>query len=364
MLPERHELSTDIMDTPELNCIYLNLTNRCNLLCEHCWLSSGSSNDIEASYEIDLDTIKRAIEDAISIGLSGVKITGGEPFLRGDILELIDFLHEKGLETTIETNGTLITEKTVDRLKKNEVSLVCVSLDGASAETHDRLRNAPNSFNRVMKAIRLLKQADIDIQIIMTLYRSNIDELYILMDMLADIGVDSLSINPLVPSGRGKRMVDEGLSIPVERLIALNREIEEIEGRYPFNIYFTLPVAFKSMDSLKSDRCECNILNIIGLLGNGGISICGIGYGEDALVFGNIARDDIRDVWRKSSFLSLLRREIPMGLKGVCGRCILKGICLGYCRANAFTMDRDIFAPYWLCQEAYDKGLFPEARLI
>ncbi|MBI5286563.1 MAG: hypothetical protein HY878_03105 [Deltaproteobacteria bacterium] len=158
-------------------------------------------------------------------------------------------------------------------------------------------------------------------------------------------------------------MFEEGQALSLHELIALDMGIEY--ERLPFKVYFTLPLAFKSMAHIKGENpCECNILNILGILGNGGMSICGIGYEEEGLVFGNILRDNIKGVWEDNPTLTSLRNGIPSGLKGVCGMCIFKGLCLGYCRANAYTIDKDLLAPYWLCQKAYNEGSFPKTRLL
>lgn len=353
------------MDSFPLHSIYLNLTNRCNLFCKHCWLASGPGPKEKEEGKIDLRLLKQAIEDAIPLGLEHVKITGGEPFLEGCIFALIDFLHKRGLSITIETNGTLITRECAAFLREKGVSLVCISLDGGRSETHDSLRGREGSFKEALRAIRYLLQYGVRVQVITTLHRANDSEIDILLEILKGLDIDSLSINPLIPSGRGKELVEKGLSLSLEELLAIDRRIERIRDGYPFEIYFSLPLAFKSMESIRNGRlCECNILTILGVLGNGDVSICGVGYIERPLVFGSLYREGIEEIWVNSPFLKSFRKELLEGLKGVCGRCIFKELCLGYCRANAYTMEGDIMAPYWLCQEAYEKGLFPETRLL
>ncbi len=349
------------MDSFPLNCIYLNLSNRCNLMCGHCWLASGP----QEREEVDLRAIKQAIEEAMALGLEDVKITGGEPFLEDRIFELVDFLHGMGLSITIETNGTLITGECATYLRERDVSLVCVSLDGARPETHDRLRGRDGSFREATRAIRYLSEQGLKVQVITTLHRENMDELEALLEMLTGFGIDSLSINPLMPSGRGKELFERGLSPSLEELLEVDRMIEKIRDGYPFEIHLSLPLAFRSMGTItEGGTCECNILTILGILGNGDVSICGVGYVERPLVFGSLRREGIGEIWLNSPFLRSFREGLVEGLKGVCGICIFKGICLGYCRANAYIMEGDIMAPYWLCQEAYEKGLFPRTRLV
>ncbi len=354
-------------DIPELNSIYLNLTNRCNLKCSHCWLSSGMSLDKEEGWEeVDLGVIKRSIKRALPLGLNNVKITGGEPFLRKDINDLIEFLHSLSLSISIETNGTLIDEHTAALLKNCEVSLVSISLDGVNPESHDTLRGKRGSFDKTVSAIESLIEKGINVQIITTLHSGNADELLPVLYLADKLKVDSVSVNPIIPSGRAMDMFSTGQALEIHELIRLDREIESaVKEELSCSVYFTLPLAFKSMDFIKNRNfCECNIMNILGILGNGGISICGIGYKEENLIFGNVLDDDIQNIWNNNEELKRFRSAIPSKLKGVCSRCLFKDICCGYCRANTYTVEKDILAPYWLCQSAYEEGVFPPSRLI
>ena len=91
-----------------LTTIYFNATQHCNLLCKHCWLSPPFVKDKNAyadmaKDDLTLEEMKPAIKEALGLGLTGIKLTGGEPFLRGDLIDFITFFYEKGLEIQIET---------------------------------------------------------------------------------------------------------------------------------------------------------------------------------------------------------------------------------------------------------------------
>ena len=152
----------------------------------------------------------------------------------------------------------------------------------------------------------------------------------------------------------------------MEDLIALSHWAEgDLAERYGINVCFTLPSAFKPMDAfLKHKNAECHILNILGIVSTGHISMCGIGKEVKGLIMGNIREDNLQDIWFHSPVLATLRELVPKRIEGICGRCILKGVCLGSCRADAFVLSGSLGAPFWICQEAYDKGLFPEQRII
>ena len=80
------------------------------------------------------------------------------------------------------------------------------------------------------------------------------------------------------------------------------------------------------------------------------------------LVFGHAATDRLEDVWRESSVLNELRDGLPHKLQGVCGDCFMKAVCLGTCVAQNYYHTKSLWAPFWYCEEAEKRGLFPRGR--
>ncbi|MDI6687272.1 MAG: radical SAM protein [Desulfobacterales bacterium] len=351
-----------------LSTIYLYLTDRCNLRCSHCWITPAHNRSGEnINSKIDMQYLKKAIIDAKSIGLTCVKLTGGEPFLRKDILDLIDFLSSNDIIVDIETNGTLLNEEIVERLNDSSVNQVSVSLDGASEESHESIRKVAGCYQKALDGLSLLTKNDIGTQIIMSLYGGNILDIEKLADIADSMGVNSLKINPIMPTGRGKDLFTNEENLSVEKLLSINRWIEEeLSLKYDsINICFDIPTGLKSLKSITSSQLyECNILNIIGILADGGISLCGIGQTETDLVMGNIIKDDIRNVWQNHHLLKKLRKDLPKNLTGICGRCIFKFRCLGACRASAYSLTGNLNSSFFLCDEAYKNGIFPKSRMI
>jgi radical SAM protein with 4Fe4S-binding SPASM domain len=165
--------------------------------------------------------------------------------------------------------------------------------------------------------------------------------------------------------GRGEALTERGRTLPVEKLIGLLPWVEEeLSRKYEITTYFSMPDAFKKIQNFfNGNNAQCHIFNIIGVIATGDVSICGIGKMEPDLVIGNIRDHNLADLWENSSVLNDLRETVPRDLKGICGKCILKNLCLGTCRAHAFVLSRDLTAPDRICQEAYEMGLFPETRI-
>ena len=298
------------------------------------------------------------------MGLGSVKLTGGEPLLYKDIERLLAFLAERELSVIIETNGTLINRELIVLFKSCYMDQISVSLDAATEEIHDEIRGVKGSFQSTLKGMRLLSENALDFQIIMALQKKNSREIPGVVRLSKDLGAGSLKINPLIPCGRGRQMFKEHRNLELDELIRLYRMVKKEENR-PGDpeIIFDLPPAFRSLQDLKcTNASECHILNILGILGNGDFSICGIGQTMDELRMGNLRDIDISDVWKNSPILRELRESLPKKLKGICGQCIFKFRCLGACRANAYALSGDLYAPYFLCQEYFESGLFPCSR--
>lgn len=351
-------------DEFSLTSLYLYLSGRCNLRCRHCWVAPHDPEDGDEE-SADLSVLMKTIEAAKELGLAAVKLTGGEPFLRKDIVELMTFLCRQGLIIDIESNGTMIDSSTAKVIKECEVRQVSISLDGVQADHHDRLRGMKGCHEKTVAALHYLRAEKVNTQVIMSLYGENSGEIEAMAALCDDMDVPSLKINPVMPTGRGEMVFRRRENVDIEELIRIDRWIEEELGRkYKTDIYFCMPIALKSLQAVTTNPLyECHILNVLGVLADGTISICGIGHTEKALNMGNIAQDDLTEIWRCHPLLQKLRGDTPSRLSGICGRCIFKFRCLGSCRACAYAASGNLRSPFFMCDEAYERDLFPASRI-
>jgi len=347
-----------------LTSLYLYLSERCNLRCRHCWVAPHAPDDRDEQ-AMDLDVLMKTIAAAKALGLGTVKLTGGEPFLRKDIIELMKFLHGEGLCIDIESNGTMIDRDMAIIIKECEVRQVSISLDGTKAAQHDKLRGIKGCHGKSVAALNYLRAEKINTQVIMSLYAENIQQIEPLAALCDDMGVPSFKINPVMPTGRGEKVFQRRENVDIEELIRIDRWIEaELSSKYQTDIYFCMPIGLKSLHAVITNPIyECHILNILGVLADGTISICGIGQTETDLNMGNIAMDDLAEIWHHHPILQKLRIETPSQLGGICGRCIFKFRCLGSCRACAYAVSGDLRSPFFMCDEAYERNLFPASRI-
>ncbi len=294
-----------------------------------------------------------------------VKFTGGEPFLHPRIMDYLEITDREELSVNIETNGTLLDESHVEKLKNINRLFVAVSLDGAASQAHDKFRGVKGAYDRTIAALELLTRFEIPVQIIMSLHRENVNTLDDVLRLAGDLGVRSVKINPVQPLGRGRNFARQGDSLPVAELLrAAEYCLEKLCPDFAGELFFSLPLAFRPFTEIQNQQFSvCRIFHILGLMPNGDLSFCGIGNLTPSMVVGNIYKDRLADLWQKAPLLTELREHLPRELKGVCSRCILKASCLGECRAMAYEQTGDLMGTYWICQQAYEAGLFPESRL-
>jgi SynChlorMet cassette radical SAM/SPASM protein ScmF len=355
--------------TYPLNQIYFYLTEGCNLRCRHCWIAPKYQSEGNSYPALDMDLFKSIIDQAKPLGLTGVKLTGGEPLLHPQICEILEVIREEDLSLNMETNGVLCTLELAGEMVACKNPFVSVSLDGADAETHEWVRGVAGCFEAASKGIRNLVKVGLRPQVIMTIMRHNKKQMESLVRFAESLGAGSVKFNILQPTVRGERMHLTGEALTIEELLDLGKWVENtLSAATDLNVIYDHPIAFRPLGKMfgnNGDGCGfCGILGILGVLANGAYALCGIGETIPDLVFGYAASEPLEDIWNNTPVLVELREGIPRRFKGICGNCLIKGMCLGSCVAQNYYRSKDIWTPFWFCQEAYNRGLFPETRFF
>ncbi len=352
-----------------LNHIYFYLTEGCNLQCRHCWITPKYQTEEQTYPALDFDLFRSIIKQAKPLGLSGVKLTGGEPLLHPQISKILDLIRVEKLRLTVETNGVLCTPELSQKMAACENSFVAVSLDSTEPEIHEWLRGVEGCYEAALEGIRNLVKAKFRPQIIMTIMRRNKDQLEPLVRLAESLGAGSVKFNILQPTARGEKMHEAGEALTIDELVDLGQWVENtLSASTNLRLYFSHPIAFRPLGRMFGDNGDggcgvCGILSILGVLANGSYALCGIGETVPELVFGQAATDRLEDVWHNTPVLLELREGLPERFEGVCRDCLMKGRCLGNCVAQNYYLSKNLWAGYWYCEEAQKQGLFPETRL-
>jgi SynChlorMet cassette radical SAM/SPASM protein ScmF len=318
---------------------------------------------------LDLDLFKSIIEQAKPLGLTGVKLTGGEPLLHPEIKEILEYIKNEDLRLIVETNGVLCTPELAEKLVVCKDPFVSVSLDGANSETHEWVRGVTGCFEDALTGIRNLVDAGLKPQIIMSIMRKNKDQMESVVRLAERLGAGSVKFNILRPMARGEKMHESGKALPIEELVELGRWVENtLSSLTDLYLYYDHPMAFRPLGKMfgeNGDGCgTCGILRILGVLANGSYALCGIGETVPALVFGHATTDSLMNIWNNTSVLLELREGIPQRLEGICGDCLMKELCLGSCVAQNYYRTEKLWASHWYCKDDFNKGLFPDTRIF
>ena len=309
------------------------------------------------------------IKQAKELGLTGVKLTGGEPLLHPEITKFLDIILKNDLALNVETNGVLCSAGIAEKIASCKSPFVSVSLDGVDASTHEWVRGVDGCFNSAIEGINNLVKAGLRPQVIMSVMKRNYDQVEDMIHLAESIGAESVKINIVQPSARGKHLHETGETLEIEDLIKLGHWVEtELVLSTDLTVYFSHPLAFRPLGKIfrdGNDGCAtCGILGIIGVLADGSYALCGIGQTVPELILGHAERDRLEDVWRESKILNEIREGLPTRFEGICGNCVMKSRCLGSCLAENFCVSGSFWASNWYCDSAYRRGLFPKSRMV
>ena len=330
-------------------------TRNCNLACIHCRASATTGPH---TGELDTQESFRLLDQITEIGHPIIILTGGEPLLRADIFDIARYGTDKGLRMVMAVNGTLITKAIAQKLASAGIQRISVSLDGATAESHDRFRKVDGAFEGTLEGIQLIKEAGIEFQINTTITKTNLEEIPKIQQLAIDLGAVAHHIFLLVPTGRGKYIVDKAINA-AEYEQTLNWFYDQSQCA-PLQLKATCAPHYyrilrqRAREDGKSVSFKTHGLDAVTRGCLGGIGFCFISHqgivqpcGYLDLNCGDVRQNSFADIWNHSEIFSSLRNYD--NLKGKCGYCEYKKVC-GGCRARAHEATGDYLTEEPLCE--------------
>ena len=329
-------------------------TRNCNLSCKHCRASATSG---PYSGELDTKASFQLLDQIAEVGRPIVILTGGEPLLRKDIFEIASYGTDKGLRMVMAPNGTLITKATAEQMVKSGIKRISISLDGATKESHDSFRGVAGAFGMALNGIKLAKEAGIEFQINTTITKTNLDQIPRILKLAEKLGAAAHHIFLLVPTGRGKYIVDQEISAD-EYEQTLNwfydqREKTSLHLKATCAPHYYRILRQRAKKEGKSVTFKTHGLDAVTRGCLGGTGFCFISHtgivqpcGFLDLNCGDITKKSFVEIWKNSKNFLLLRNFD--NLKGKCGICEFKRVC-GGCRARAYEATGDFLQQEPLC---------------
>ncbi len=357
----RYGMHGRLGDTPSaLNrpIVVYNCLRSCNLRCIHCYAHATAEENEDI---LSTEEAKGMIDSCADFGCPVMLFSGGEPLLRKDLFELIHYATEKGMRTTLSTNGTLITRELAKELATCKMGYVGISLDGME-ETHDKFRRVKGSWKKAIEGIEKCKVEGLRTGLRITLTKHNYREVPGIFDLTVEAEIPRICFYHLVYTGRGSDLIEadldpeqtrETIDVIIEKTLEIHERGIEMEvltvDNHVDGPYLWL-WARKNRPEL-ADRIYAMICANRAKSTGQGISC--ISWNGDILpdqfwrdkVLGNIRNNSFEQIWmdRKNEFLFNLRRREEL-VTGKCGRCRFLETCRGGFRARAEAKFNDIWA--------------------
>ena len=328
-----------------------NVTNLCNLSCDHCYASANHKKTDELSEEEALALIPQLKE----AGVKFVVLSGGEPLARKDTLNIARAIKEMGLRTSLSSNGLLINATNVEALKP-AFDYVGISIDG-KPETHDLFRGKKGAFDGSMAAIKQCIAADIKVGIRITLTKQTFQDLPFVFELAEKENIPKIFISHLVYSGRGENLEDlnpEQYRQVVDWIV--DRAFSYVENQQNIEIVTGNNDADAVILAREfSKRHPNKINNLMERLkvwgGNqAGVKLLNIDYKGNVKPdpfflesVGNVRDTPFATIWSSNGLLTQLRQH-PRKLTGKCSNCDHIKICNGSSRPRAYAVSGNYFA--------------------
>ena len=353
------------MENTKVQAVSWNITRLCNLKCTHCYLPAGfvDTNEFPHGYHRDTELSQaqcfRVIDEIAEINPHILLIlTGGEPLLRPDILEISKYASDTGFLVVMGTNGVLLNDEVVEKMQQHGVTGAGISLDSIQPTNHDRFRGMEGAWKATMNGVEALKRAQLDFLVQTSVTQWNYDEIPAIVEYAYQLGAKVLNLYFLVRTGRGKTVMD----------------ITPAQYEKAFETFFELQAAYAGK-MLIAAKCAPHYKRVIYeqqsdsafLQGYpSGTCPCGIYYcritpeGELTpcpylpVSVGNLKDESFVKLWNESeTFQNLRNRDL---LEGKCGACEFREVC-GGCRARAYATTGNYLAEDASCE--YQPGSPP-----
>ena len=288
------------MSKPKLIDLFWECTMTCNAKCKHC---GSSAENKKYSNELTTDEIKNAFLQ-ISKDMNAKKIlimvTGGEPLTRQDLCEVMAYAKDLGFHWGLVTNGILLTEQNIEKLKEAGMETISISIDGIG-ETHNSFRGVNGCYETIVRNIENLKNANYvkHLQVTTIFHKENFNELEKVYSVMCGLGLDSWRIGTIDPIGRGREndnLLLDGIEIKYI-LDFIKVKNKEKKLRITYYCHGFLGLAYEK--EVRGHYFNCRTgMDIASILYNGDIFVCPNVPRIPELIQGNVRSDNFADVWK------------------------------------------------------------------
>ena len=344
----------------QLRLVFWETTAGCNLSCRHCRRLDLFGGGL-APGDMETADCMRLVDSIAAFARPILVLSGGEPLVRPDILNIAAHAAGRGLPVALATNGTLVDDSMAGKIVEAGVRRVSISFDGATPEVHDSFRGLPGSFGQALSGFRALKKRGMSMQVNCTVARHNVHQLEDIVRLALDNGAEALHFFMLVPVGCGVELSREMQLAPARYEEVLNW-IYDKSVEYP-NLqlkatcaphYFRIALQRGGVEAMRAKGHGHGAMHQMTRGCLAGTAVCFVSHkgevfpcGYLPVAAGNVRETPLEKIWNESHLFQVLRDT--GNLTGKCGLCEYKNVCMG-CRARSFGETGDYLAEEPYCE--------------
>ncbi len=341
------------------------ITMGCNMRCKHC----GSSCENPLPDELTTEEALDLVDQIADLGLSWITLSGGEPFTRKDWHLIAKRLSDKGVIPNIISNGWLVTDDIISKIKEAKVGTIAISLDGLK-DTHDYIRK-PGSYDRTISALQQFVGNEIVCGVVTTISNANIDQLRDLRKVLVGLKVPYWQVQIGLPMGNFAK--EKAFALRPEQINDIIDFCYETAKGGEITLYPADCIGYYNMKELETRKIAhktssfplwkgCNAgKRGFGILQNGDIMGC-TSIRNKEYIEGNVRITSLKEIWNSPDRFRWNRTAVKAQLKGDCNQCKFGDECLGGCPNTRLTMENDIWAENKFC--SYNVGMKKTRAII
>jgi len=317
------------------------ITPACNLRCPYCYATR-----YQAEKPLPTSEALRIIGEAAELGVGHINFTGGEPLLRRDIFEIIGAVCDRGIETSLFTNMTLMTEDTAARLARLETSLL-TSLDGPR-DVYEKVKG-PGSWAKFLKGLEAARRQELSFHVNIPVSRLNYSRIGEAIRTAVELGASSISVIPSMPTGRA---LGTRTNVSKREFLEALRQAEETASQLGIAVaVWCAPFTAALPWARHLAYSNCRDWNVMDITPSGKVVFCDV----LGVVVADVLRDGLRGAWEKLQKhpLNKLVNQIP----GECRSCPVAVSCRGGCYARAHYYWGRLPSPDPLCLRVHIRNL-------
>lgn len=334
----------------------IELTDRCNNNCRHCYINLPAGDLAAKQKELSLKAIKKIADEAVSLGTLWCLLTGGEPLIRSDFQDIYIYLKKKGLLVSVFTNATLITHDHIKLFKKYPPRNIEVTCYGITKKTYEKVSRIQGSYSKFKRGLGLLLKSGLSVTLKAMVLRSNVEEFSRIAEFCRKRSIRSFRFDPFLhlrfdgDTNRNQDIISERLS--PDEIAALELSDPDRFQTLKQNCGKLISPEFANITDNHLFRCSPGQNSFI-ISSNGIFRLCSSLWHPDCMY-------NLVDISLKAAWLNLAPKIWGMRSNRhefleKCRKCPIINLCM-WCPANAYleTKELDKHVDYF-CKTAHAK---------